>query len=236
LDEMGCIWMNAGILSYRLCDREFECDTCALHAALRMQSSPPLEERGNSLCASSAVPEVLRDNRLYSSNHCWSMKIGPGMMRIGIEPGLGMALLAPRAIVFPAAGQNLRSGQTCLWVVTEGGTLPVESPVNGTVRHANPLLVEAPHLLNQDPFDRGWLLDVETDPADGESNDLLTADQAAPRYAEARNRLSSLISKAIHGNRPQVGITLADGGQYLQNIADILGPCKYFSFVRRVYR
>lgn len=34
-----CIWMEAGILSYLLCDREFDCENCPLDDAMRSHYS-----------------------------------------------------------------------------------------------------------------------------------------------------------------------------------------------------
>lgn len=30
-----CVWMQAGVVGYKLCDREFDCDLCPFDAALR---------------------------------------------------------------------------------------------------------------------------------------------------------------------------------------------------------
>lgn len=37
--EQRCVWMAAGILSYQLCEREFDCDQCPLDKAMRMHIS-----------------------------------------------------------------------------------------------------------------------------------------------------------------------------------------------------
>ena len=34
-----CVWMTAGILTYKLCDREMDCEHCLLHRALSENSS-----------------------------------------------------------------------------------------------------------------------------------------------------------------------------------------------------
>ncbi len=34
-EPLKCIWMLAGVLTYRLCDREYDCERCPLDAALR---------------------------------------------------------------------------------------------------------------------------------------------------------------------------------------------------------
>ena len=33
-EELPCIWVLSGVLSYRLCDRNYECDGCELYHAL----------------------------------------------------------------------------------------------------------------------------------------------------------------------------------------------------------
>ena len=40
-DALPCIWMGAGLLRYRLCDREYDCEHCPLDAALRGAPAPP---------------------------------------------------------------------------------------------------------------------------------------------------------------------------------------------------
>jgi hypothetical protein len=34
-----CVWMQAGVVGYKLCDREFDCDRCPFDAALRGETS-----------------------------------------------------------------------------------------------------------------------------------------------------------------------------------------------------
>jgi len=39
-----CVWMDAGVLTYRLCDRDFDCAHCPLNAALRGTALAPTVE------------------------------------------------------------------------------------------------------------------------------------------------------------------------------------------------
>jgi len=46
----------------------------------------------------------------------------------------------------------------------------VVSPVSGTVKEVNAILSDKPELLNDDPYEKGWICKVEmSDPADYES-------------------------------------------------------------------
>lgn len=35
-----CIWMTAGVVSYKLCPLQFECDNCEFDAAMRQKDRP----------------------------------------------------------------------------------------------------------------------------------------------------------------------------------------------------
>jgi glycine cleavage system H protein len=228
--------MTAGILTYRLCDRDFECDKCPLNAALRRQSEQSDSSGRSSI--SSGVNAVesrqLRDGYLYSRNHCWVKKVADSLVRVGLEPGLSRALLTPKSFVLPSNGQHIQQRQTCLWIVVEGGTLPFESPCTGTVRAANQRLIGNPHLLLSQPFDDGWFFELEADKS-FQSVDFLDAEDAGLVYASDQSRLQAMLSSACSAGPSRVGITMADGGQPLQNIADVIGPGKYFSILRRAF-
>lgn len=43
--DMPCVWMSAGLLSFKLCDRQGECETCPLDRALRGLEPVPEEAR-----------------------------------------------------------------------------------------------------------------------------------------------------------------------------------------------
>ena len=118
----------------------------------------------------------------------------------------------------------------------EGGTLPIDSPLDGSVHETNHLLAAKPHLLSQQPFDEGWLCDLEVGSAAPEAEGLMTSEEAASKYAADQDAFLTSLQSALYGNRSQVGVTLADGGQQLQSIADMLGPAKYFHLVRKLFR
>ena len=40
-----CVWMAAGVLTYKLCNRDFECENCKLHVALAEGGKPHSKPR-----------------------------------------------------------------------------------------------------------------------------------------------------------------------------------------------
>ena len=236
VQEPRCVWMSAGILTYRLCDRNFDCDTCLLDAAIR--GRPGQSETSASFpetqSATGAETRQLRNEYFYTRNHCWIKKIADYRVRVGLEPGLSRVLLGPKAFVFPSEGQRLQRRQICFWIVVEGGTLPFGSPCTGVVRVTNKKLIESPHLLASEPFDEGWIFELDSEES-MESLDLLNIDKACSVYASDQSRFQMLFSSASHTRQLQVGVTMADGGQPLESIAGMMEPAKYFSLLRKAF-
>jgi glycine cleavage system H protein len=229
--------MDAGILSYQLCDRLGDCESCPLDAAMRRRIAAPAAAGAQAdLPLPSAAPEDLPgEGNRYSRSHWWARKSGRSVIRIGIEPCLAQALQGLKGVVFPPVRQRLTKGQTCVWVVIDGGTLPLEAPVGGVVRGVNHELIAKPHLLSLDPLDEGWLCEMEVDDPGTETAGMMSADAARTKYGEDRSRFVTALAAAVRGKRPAVGVTLADGGERLQNYADMLGPARYLPLVRQAF-
>jgi glycine cleavage system H protein len=235
-DENRCVWMTAGVLQYQLCDREFKCEECPLDAALRRQVRSPATVGGSARThvAAPLVPR-LREGLLYSSNHCWVLKVAPRSFRVGIEPDFAAAIGRPRAIVLPSQGQPVRPGQVCSWIVTPGGTLTLEAPIGGSVEAANGLLRESPHLLHQDPFDEGWLYEVAADENELEKAGLLAPDRIADSYAADKSRFLAALAGMVRGQQPDAGLSPAEIEHRLESILDLVGPARHFNVLKQIY-
>lgn len=234
--EHRCVWMTAGVLSYQLCEREFDCEHCPLDSALRQRfvvQSTVLPQK--STYADDAISESSRGTMLYGRKHVWVRSASENSVRLGIEPGLASVLLSPKAVVLPAIGEQVVRNKVCSWVVMEGGTLPITSPVTGKVNSTNAQLAENPHMVCSSPLAQGWLLGLSVDEPVVRDDDLLLVADVAPLYAKDDERFQTLLSAELMRGGSVVGPTLADGGQALGNLSAMLGPTKYYRLVRNVY-
>ncbi|HVP37542.1 MAG TPA: hypothetical protein VMS93_00005 [Candidatus Saccharimonadales bacterium] len=241
--EHKCVWMTAGILSYQLCDREFDCDNCPLDGAIRMHFTPPAGHGARAAGEPQALegPGRLPTDRLYSRNHCWVKTLGRTperhrMARVGLEPGLADALLMPRSVVLPSVGEHLKRRCSHTWVVTEGGTLGLAAPTDGMVSAVNPDVVRRPHLLGSSPLEDGWIYEMDVCENELRAGGLLGPEDARKEYALADARFQQLLAEALQSENPRVGATLADGGVALQHVSDMLGASRYFAMLRQIYR
>jgi glycine cleavage system H protein len=165
----------------------------------------------------------------------WVRSEGERSARIGIEPGFASALVSPKAIVLPALGEHVVRNNVCSWIVLEGGTLPIVSPMDGKVIATNAHLAENPRAVCLSPLGQGWLFELEVDGGVKEDMNNLAIANVARIYGDDERRFQTLLFAEFTKGGTEVGLTLADGGQALENLAEVLGPTKYFKLVRSVY-
>jgi len=227
--NLRCIWMTAGILSYQLCDRQFDCDQCPLDAAMRMhfsrhdETDKPREERR------------LHSELSYSRNHCWIRYVSGNLVRVGFEPDFAKAVRSARAVVLPAAGDRLRHDEWCLWIVIDSGTLPIRAPFTGTIESVNLALADEPNLISDSPYDLGWLFEATVKDDEKVRSHFLTTGEAGALYAHDHEHFQKLLSAALSGPETPVGETLYDGGEIIRDPKAMVGEKRYIALLREVY-
>lgn len=225
--------MTAGILSYQLCDREFDCDHCPLDSAMRMHFSRNEKSVPTENYTESNEPQAT--DYLYSRNHVWVKSITDDVVRVGIEPIFSAVLVSPKAVVFPTVGDKLKHNECSMWVVVEGGTVPIVSPISGIVCGLNTRISVNPYELSVQPLTVGWLyeLDIEDDALS--LSNLLKIEDAKKFYADDRLRFNTMLSNALKGANQSLGLTIHDGGQTLSDIVGMIGPKCYFELIRKAF-
>lgn len=115
-------------------------------------------------------------DRLYQpETHMWVLPtgLGPGVVRIGIDP-LGVETSGTLAqLSFLAAGTELTAGRPFGQLEAAKFVGPLVSPVAGTLAAVNEEVAADPGLAEHDPFGAGWLIEVTADGAAGELPGLL---------------------------------------------------------------
>lgn len=230
-EQFRCVWMTAGILSYQLCDRRFECEDCPLDGAMRMHFTRQ-KDHSNTTAKPPQNRQTL-EKYLYSRNHCWVRRIRENLVRVGIEPGLASLLLMPKTIALPSRGDKVSPHEPCCWIILDNGTISICAPVEGRIAKTNARIVDEPRELRTDPLTRGWLFEIEVDQS--ADSGLLKKDDAGNFYATDFARFNDLVIEALRGNYAGIGMTLQDGGQALQDVSVMLGPKRYCELVRKVF-
>jgi glycine cleavage system H protein len=100
----------------------------------------------------------------YSNDHLWA-RPGGGLVRVGATDFAQQSLGDVVDVSLPRPGDTITAGQACGDIESVKSVSDLIAPVTGTTRARNDDLAGAPELINTDPYGRGWMFEVETDPA-----------------------------------------------------------------------
>jgi glycine cleavage system H protein len=117
------------------------------------------------------------DDCYYLETHEWARRTN-GTVRVGITDFAQDELGDVVFVELPTAGDRVEAGEEFGVIESIKAVSDLYAPVSGTVSEVNEALFDAPELVNESPFDDGWMLEVEYDDAD-ELDDLLSAENYA---------------------------------------------------------
>ncbi|MBX7160047.1 MAG: glycine cleavage system protein GcvH [Acidimicrobiia bacterium] len=109
------------------------------------------------------LPEDLH----YTQEHEWCRIEVDSKVRVGITDYAQDALGDVVYVQLPEVGDVLRAGGTFGEVESTKSVSDLWAPISGTVAEVNPLLQDAPELVNSAPYGDGWMVVIEAaDPSE----------------------------------------------------------------------
>jgi glycine cleavage system H protein len=145
-----------------------------------------------------------RRGTYYSAGHAW-LRGRADDLRLGLDDLAGRLLRRVEGIALPEVGTYVKEGDALVRLQTGRRGLVIPSPVEGVVTRVNDSLEEQPQPLVDDPYGRGWL--VEVHPANAAFRKLRRDYDAQKWMHEEAGRLSIALEHAT-------GILAADGGEF----------------------
>jgi glycine cleavage system H lipoate-binding protein len=273
-----CVWMEAGVVSYKLCDNNYDCTTCVYDQAMQLKVAQQKEavmdapaetaqdqfkftatwvekmmqlpaskrkcrymitgEVGRKICPNAyecgtcsfdqmmqariqtePIPvsmikheggfEVASD-MYYHEGHTWAKPEYGGRVRIGLDDFAQKLIGKLSKIVTPDTGHEVKQGDVAFEVQRDGETAQVLSPVDGIVTRINHRLLDHPELINESPYETGWLFVVEPTKLRKNLKALYYGEEAERFIGEERERLFSEAHDDLR--------MAADGGESIDDI------------------
>lgn len=119
----------------------------------------------------SNVPSDLK----YAKSHEW-VRVQGDTATVGITDHAQHELTDVVFVELPAAGRQLKAGESCAVVESVKTASDIYSPVSGQVVEVNKSVVDNPSLVNTEPYAGGWFYKVKlSQPTD--LDNLLGPDQ-----------------------------------------------------------
>ncbi len=150
---------------------------------------------------------------LLHPGHTWARIEEDGTVAVGLDD-FAQKLVAPQAVTLPRAGSQVAQGEAAIEIGDALRTVPMVSPVDGTVVAVNAAVRERPELLS-DPYGAGWLFKVKPQHMESDRRQLLYG-------ASARHFLDGEAEALALRAAPEVGQVLQDGGLPVNGLARAL--------------
>ncbi len=113
----------------------------------------------------------VREDLLYTETHEWVLQKN-GVVRVGITDYAQEHLTDVVYVELPEVGKKFKKGDEIATIESVKSVSEVYSPISGEVTAINERLENEPELINQSPYDDGWLFEMKME-NEGELDGLL---------------------------------------------------------------
>lgn len=124
------------------------------------------------------------DELKYSKEHVW-VRIERGTAVIGITDFAQEELGLVNGVELPDEGDEVEQDDSIGSIEARKTVAEIYAPFSGTIQSVNHEVLDNPDLVNDDPYDGGWLVEITLDDPD-ELKCLMSADDYAD-YIENRD-------------------------------------------------
>jgi glycine cleavage system H lipoate-binding protein len=255
--EIYCVWMDAGLVDYKLCDRNYDCEQCPFDNVIRTRRGQSANAGVSSLHrsekqspvrveSSESIDAILRqalaknfnhimetrlpEHRYYFANHTWLSPINEQSCTIGVDHLLAYVLSPIRSIATPRPNTHIEQNNPCAWLMRGNETLAVRSPIAGTIIEINPMLNDNAVTLNDDPYNNGWLIKV-TPNLPVESLSPKDSIQFRSTFDADAEKLQQLFIAEFQRLSSRMGTTMYDGGAVIDSIERMIGTKRFTEII-----
>lgn len=262
LQAPPCVWVQAGVLSYRPCHRDFDCESCELFHALR----GPVEGRETSgETRSSATPEGasgslntrmigsdvegevsafldqlaegcdLHLDLPYSPGHFWLKEMAQGEVLVGFDCQMLRVLFPVEGFILPKPGTWLKRGEAMGWIQRGHLALPLPSPMSGEVLEVNHALVAEIQEQGFPVSQARWLIRLRPHEPLADIPELLRGSSMLSWYQRKLHLVREYLLNAVDPG-VHTGETLNDGGELNRNLEEVLGADPFRELLDRLFQ
>jgi glycine cleavage system H lipoate-binding protein len=172
---------------------------------------------------------ALPENLAYHPGHSWAMDAGNGRVRIGMDELAASLLGSIQKIDVPQRGRWFRQGEKGWTVTTPKGEAAMLAPAEGEIVAVNDKALANPELIAEDPYGRGWLLELFSPDTPVSFRNLLSGGLARRWMEESVAELRQALS-------PLATATALDGGRIAPGMGAELPEERWREVTQRIFR
>ncbi|NOZ19630.1 MAG: glycine cleavage system protein GcvH [Planctomycetes bacterium] len=131
------------------------------------------------------------EDLLYHREHAWARIEEDGTVTVGMNAFAAEAAGEIMYVDLPDEGDELEAGETCAKLQTAKWVGRIAAPLSGKVIEVNEDLGFESEIINNSPYDEGWILKIQPADLESEQGGLMS-----PESEELRAWLKQEIARA----------------------------------------
>jgi glycine cleavage system H protein len=151
---------------------------------------------------------------LFNRNHTWAHLEKSGVAEIGIDDFLFHITGKVKFTDLKAPGSFINKGDLLAGIDQKGKILKVYSPISGRIAATNRFLTDAPEVVNEDPYEKGWMYKIYPSRWIEETEKFYMANEALAWTGRELQRFKDFLAGSSGKYSPEVSmVLLQDGGE-----------------------
>jgi len=230
-EDVKCLWMKYGLVEYKLCDNNFNCEECTFDSSVKMNLRNPSEDFiFDRFFSNKNLFETFNSQYFHLDCSIVLKNFINSNYYIGFEPYALNMLGENCKCKFTDKNGKVKKGDKFLKVFGGWGEIEVSSPINFT-------LLEKINEGNILPSGKRWFGIIDC-PKDEVENNSLRKEDCSEYISDLKSLMSesSISFNNYFSSLPNpAGNTMLDGGIITDNLLYIFGARIYKKLLTRIF-
>jgi len=155
----------------------------------------------------------------FSENHTWTFLGRSGVAKVGLDDLLMHITGEVTFNNLRKQGERISKGDLMAEINQKGKILRIFSPVSGDIVDTNPVLKSNPELLNEDPYQKGWMYEIKPNNWIGDTKSYYLAGEATGWIEKELEMFKDFLAISVNKLTPaSPGLVLQDGGEVTDHV------------------
>jgi glycine cleavage system H protein len=152
----------------------------------------------------------------FSRNHMWTHLDSQGIAKVGMDDLLLHLTGEVKFGKLRKSGEIVNKDELLAVVNHKGKELRILSPISGEIVATNSVLQKNPELINEDPYQKGWMYKIKPSRWIAETNSYYLAEEASGWSIKELERFKDFLATSVERYAPQPSnVILQDGGELI---------------------
>lgn len=155
----------------------------------------------------------------FSKNHTWTYLEKSGNAKVGLDDLLLRLVGHVKISHLKNQGDMIKKGDLLTEINQNGKSLRIYSPISGKIMNTNLQIKDVPEVLNEDPYEKGWIYDIKPSSWKAETKSYFLAKEASGWLKTELDRFKDFlaISMAKYSPDPSM-VVFQEGGELRNNV------------------